>query len=114
RADARDDALEALRKAAKGEDTAAEKKRKRQAETFGELAEDYIERHAKVKKRSWREDDRILRVHFLPVLRHVKATEVRRPDVRAIVEKMAEKTPVQANRTLAVIRKVYNWAIEKD
>ncbi len=113
-ADARDAAREALRKAAKGEDPAAEKKRKREAETFSELADEFIERYAKAKKKSWREDERILRIHFLPTLRHIKATEVHRADVRAIVEKMAEETPVQANRALAVIRKLYNWAIEKD
>ena len=113
-ADARELAREALRKAAKGEDPAAEKKRKREAETFGELADEFVERYAKVKKKSWREDERILRVHFLPTFRHIKAAEVHRADVRAIVEKMAEETPVQANRALAVIRKLYNWAIEKD
>jgi integrase len=113
-ADARETAREELRKAAKGEDPAAEKKRKREAETFGELADEFIERYAKVKKKSWREDKRILDVHFLPAFRHIKAAEVHRADVRAIVEKMAEETPVQANRALAVIRKLYNWAIEKD
>ena len=113
-ADARDAARDALRSTAMGEDPAAEKKQKRMAETFGDVAEDYIERYAKPKKQTWKEDDRILKAYLLPQLKHVKATEVRRADIRAIVEKMAEDTPVQANRTLAVIRKLYNWAIEKD
>src|SRR3989442_8494640 len=50
-ADARDQAREALRKAAKGEDAAFEKKQRRLAETFGELATDYIEQYAKPKKK---------------------------------------------------------------
>src|SRR5439155_9502039 len=50
-ADAREEAREALRKAAKDQDPAAEKKKKRLAETFGELAADYIERYAKAPRK---------------------------------------------------------------
>src|SRR5262245_46248125 len=48
-ADARDKAREALRSAAKGQDPAADKKRKRLADikTFGDLSELYMERWAK-------------------------------------------------------------------
>src|SRR5439155_8941838 len=49
-ADARDAAREALRKAAKGEDPAAEKKRKREAETFSELVDEFIERYESKKE----------------------------------------------------------------
>src|SRR5215469_6968646 len=37
-----------------GADPASQKKTERAAETFAELADDYIERHAKRQKRSWR------------------------------------------------------------
>src|SRR4029077_12055761 len=59
-ADAREEAKEVLRRAAKGEDPATEKKRERKAETFREAAALYLEHHAKVKKRTWRADHNIL------------------------------------------------------
>src|SRR5215510_2798358 len=57
---ARETAGDALRAAAKGKDPAAEKKAARLGDTFGDLAEDYIELYAKVNKRSWKQDRRAL------------------------------------------------------
>ena len=59
-ADARQLARAALRDAAHGADPAGEKQAQRRAESFGELAELYLDKHAKVLKRSWREDERTL------------------------------------------------------
>lgn len=130
-ADARDQAREALRKAANGQDPAAEKKEKRLAETFGELATAYIDGYAKAprivnretlldangqpvpRKKTWREDERVLRVYFKQ-LANMKAAQVRRADVRSILNEMAKTAPIQANRALAVVRKMFNWAIQQD
>ena len=59
-------AKRALAAAAQGHDPAEEKQAARGAETFGELANEYLERHAKQKKRSWREDERILNRELRP------------------------------------------------
>lgn len=72
-ADARDRARDVLGAVARGEDPQAEKNADRKAETFGELASDYLERHAKLKKRRWREDERILNVDLLPAWKSWKA-----------------------------------------
>jgi hypothetical protein len=56
---AREKATDALRDAAKGQDPGRRKIEERRAETFAELAREYIERHAS-KKRSGREDVRLL------------------------------------------------------
>lgn len=130
-ADAREEAREALRKASNGEDPAAEKKQKRVAETFGDLAKAYIEGHAKAarivnretlldangqpvpRKKSWAEDERILRVYFKS-LTNMKAAQVRRADIRSILNEIAKTAPIQANRALAVVRKMFNWAIQQD
>ncbi len=45
----------ALAEAAMGGDPAARKSEERQAGTFAELAAEYLERHAKLSKRSWKE-----------------------------------------------------------
>ena len=55
-ADVREMAKDELRTAAKGGDPAGAKKVAREAETFKQLADLYIERYAKPNKRSWRKD----------------------------------------------------------
>jgi integrase len=113
-ADARDRAKDALRDAEKGaKDLAAEKKDQRTAETFGELVAEYIERHAKVRKRIWAEDARIVDVYLKP-LKPIRAADVKRADIRKILEATAVDAPIMSNRVLACVRKIYRWGVEKD
>ena len=56
-ADARERALDLLQAVSKGADPAAEKQDGRKAQTIGDLAELYITKWAKPKKRSWKMDD---------------------------------------------------------
>lgn len=40
--------------------------------------------------------------------------EITRRNVRELLEDVAERAPIQANRVLAVVRKMFNFAIERD
>lgn len=113
-ASARTDAKEALRLADRGEDPAAIKRAERQAGTFDELAEAFMERHSKKRKRSWREDRRMIDSYLLKRFKNVRASEVSRSDIRAMVEEIAEDKPIQANRVLACVRMIYSWALSQD
>jgi len=114
-ADARDKAKEILGQTAKGEDPQAAHKRERAAETFGELAADYLERHAKRRKKSWKEDQRKIDIELLPAWKTRKAKDVSRRDVIRLVEGIVERgSPVSANRTLALISKIFNFGIEQE
>ena len=114
-ADARDQARADLRAATKGRDPASERKAERQAETFGELAEEYIERYAKKRKRSWFKDRQALDRDLLPRFRHRKAAGITRREVITLLEEIADRgAPVGANRTLEIIRRIYNWGIEQE
>ena len=55
--DARELARNAQRSVAHGGDPIGEKRAAREALTFGELAEKYIEDYAKINKKSWEEDE---------------------------------------------------------
>src|SRR3989442_169653 len=112
-ADARDEAREALCSAAKGNDPALNKQADRLADTFAELVEVYLEKHA-INKRSGREDKRILNKYLVPKLRHMRAKDVTRAQIRSILEEVAKDAPIMANRVLASVRKMYNWAIGHD
>lgn len=79
------------------------------------LVELYLERYAKVRKRSWAEDQRLLRKDVLPRFGGRRAGGLRRRDVIAMLDEIvARKAPVTANRVLAVLRRVYNWAIGRE
>ena len=58
---ARDQALATAASVARGEDPAAARARERGELTFGGLADLYFERHARPRKRSARQDERMLR-----------------------------------------------------
>ena len=114
-ADARDKAKHALHDAGLGGDPAADKKAYRLAETIAELADTYLEKHAKPHKRSWREDERLLQREVLPQWRNRKVRDIKRRDVIALLDAIVERgAPIQANRVLALVRKMFNWGISRD
>jgi site-specific recombinase XerD len=66
-------------------------------------------------EKSWRDDARILHREVLPLWGHRKAFDITRRDVLTLPDRMVQRgAPVQANRVLALIRKLYNWAISRD
>jgi len=113
-AEARKMANDALQSATKGNDPATKKAKDRESDTFKTLAEDYLERYAKPRKKSWGEDQRIIDNKLVPVIGRIKAKDVKRADVRALIEKVSTTAPYYANRVLACVRKIYNWAISQD
>jgi integrase len=113
-ADARKLAKTTLLEAARGADPAREKKEHRMAETFGDLAELYLDKHARALKRTWKEDERIIEKELCPRWKNVKATEIRRKDVAALLDAIVvRKAPVMANRTKALISKIFNFGIRR-
>jgi len=113
--DAREMARDALRAASRGEDPAIQKKRNREALTFKMLADRYIEEYAKPNKRTWTKDRRLLDNNLLPALGRKKAHLITRHDLRVALDKVKSRpAPVEANRTLEVVRKLFNWAIKEE
>src|SRR5262249_17058805 len=93
----------------------AVKAAERLAETFAQLAEEYLERHAKPRKRTWREDERILKRELLPHWGKMKAKDVTRRDVRLLIDKVIDRgVTTYANRIFALARKVSNLGLQRD
>ncbi|MBW1992682.1 MAG: tyrosine-type recombinase/integrase, partial [Deltaproteobacteria bacterium] len=83
--------------------------------TVADLAHEYLERWAKPRKRSWREDKRILEKDILPVWGTSKAKDITKRDVIQLLDNIMERdAPIMANRTFAVIRRMFNFAMERD
>jgi integrase len=111
---ARERAKELRRAIDKGEDPLAEKQALRADPTFGDLAREYLRVEARPKQKRAKEYERILERDVLPQWRNIRAADIKRRDVIALVEKKAETAPVAANRTLELVRRVFNWALRRD
>ena len=110
-ADARKAARVALIERATGEDPAANRQGRRDALSFEQLADDYLEQYAKPRKKSWRQDARQLRVFCRLRWRHRLAAEVTRQDVRELLTEVATgRSGLIANRLRACLSKVFAWA----
>ena len=109
-ADARSAARVAQSEVAKGGDPSRDKQRARHAKTFAELAELYLNEWAIPKKRSWRDDQRLLKNKAIPALGGIPADKVTQDDLRELLEPLAKRAPIEARHLFAVVRKLFNWA----
>lgn len=113
-ADARELARDAQRRVAKGGDPVADKRAARDVLTFGELAQQYIEHHAKPNKRSWAEDQRQLDSSLTPKWGNRPAAELTAEDLLALLNaKVRAGAPVAANRLRALVSRIYTFGAEQ-
>ena len=112
--DARKRAIPLLAKVSAGHDPVAERKRFLEEPSFRDLAEEYMERHCSQKK-SGHEDIRIIQKDILKAWESIPAHEIRRRDVIRLVDRIKDRgSPIMANRTLSVIRRIFNFGIARD
>ncbi|MGE4545379.1 MAG: tyrosine-type recombinase/integrase [Pedobacter sp.] len=114
--DARSELGNAKQLTDRDKDPADEKVKARQerkaAPTVKELAGEYLERWAKPRKRTWKEDERILNKDVIPKWGKRKAKDIKRRDVILLLDGIAERgAKIQSNRVFAVVRKMFNFAI---
>ena len=116
-ADARQIARDALIAIERGEDPSVDKRRHRTevsaAITVQEACDVFIERYAKRRNRSWTETSRILKKDVCSDWGDRALESISRSEALALIDSVADRAPVMANRTLAAIRKMFNWHIER-
>jgi integrase len=78
--------------------------------TVRSLCEEYVERHAKPKKRSWKSDESILERRVIPKLGARLVASITSDDVSRLHAEIGAEAPYAANRTLEIIRKMFNLA----
>jgi integrase len=112
---ARARALAVMSAAAEGEDPAGKRRAQRDALTVRELGALFVEKHSKRNKRTWREDERLLRVDVEPIIGAMKIQAVKRRDIADVIDAKADAGRVtQSTRLLALVRKLFAWAVEND
>jgi integrase len=94
-----------------GADPVAQRKAAREVRTFKAVADDFLASHVapKRKARTASEYERILGAHVVPALGSKRIVDVRRSDLAKLHVKLAD-SPYQANRALALVSAVWNWA----
>jgi integrase len=114
-------AADALLEVAQGRDPAATKKRAKHAspgadDRIERLAARFIEEHAKRKTRenSWRQTVHVFENIVLPVWKGRLVHDIKRRDIRELIESVAKDRPVMANRALARLSRFFAWLIEND
>jgi len=97
---------------ASGKDPHKEKIRARMQDmTFEQLFHDYLERHAKKTKKSWKYDEREVN-RFLSHWFKRRISTITKSEVQLLIEKVFDNNGLyQANRILERIRSIYNKAI---
>lgn len=86
-----------------------ERERLARRETLDEVFARYMEQHAKPKKRSWRDDQRLYDYNVRDKLGQTAFDDLDVETIRALHAKIGQRAPVQANRTLAVLSKVFTF-----
>ncbi len=127
--DARDRAADLAREVAKGGDPATDRKRARAfanspMRTFNDLADLYETRCAsgewmpkgkRKRKATLESEEGVLRRNIRPVFGKKPFTSITKAEVRSLLRAMtARNIGAQSNKTHAVIRQVYNFAIAED
>jgi integrase len=110
-------------------DPAAGKRIRREALTFAELADEWIERHAKPNKaaRSVQDNRSMLDRHILPEIGAYKAIEITKRDVIELIDTVAGKLDARSakgekprklshrpNRIFELVRSIFRWAVGRD
>lgn len=114
-ADARDEARAVINAAQAGKDPAQKRQEDRSDDTtFGALAAEVLEAKAGRRANTLRQYRQVLDVELLPKWKDRPANSITRRDVVLLVEAIARRgAPVQANRTLATIKMVFNTGLKR-
>ncbi len=100
---------------AKGLDPLAIKReeKKRKVYTFENLGKEFLEKHCKQKRKSWKEDERILNTYILTSnLIKLNAKDIKRRDIKKLTDDIANnRGKVMANRVFSFIRTMFNYGM---
>lgn len=114
---ARNRAQEILVESSKGNDVHAQERLeadRRSSDRINDLVAQFLDKHAS-QNRTANETRRILHHDMTPTIGKRSIHEITKRDLISIIESVNERgSPFMANRTLAAIRKFFNWCVSRD
>ena len=109
---AREAAGDVLAKVRFGDDAPYDRATRRSSPMVAELIDEYMNEEIRPTRKPRTADlyDMYFRVHAQPVLGNKRAREVTSTDVGKLHRKIGTKTPVTANRVVALLSSLFSWA----
>ena len=79
------------------------------------VVESFIKRYAQrqTRENTWRETERLLTREVVSQWRGRSIAAIRRRDVVSLLDPIADRAPIVANRTFAALRKLCAWCVER-
>ena len=108
---ARIEAKRLLGEVALGRDPASDRDKAKADKTLAAVLDQFMTEHVKSKRKAStaREYQRIAKLYVVPRLGRRPISDIKRQDIAKLHHELASK-PYQANRTLALLSKFFNWA----
>ena len=112
---ARKKAIEILGEVIKGGDPTKVRNdaRRPDEDTIGYHVRQYLLGSVRRTQKSWKETERILMREFVPFFDSVRLNSVSKRDIAQLVEPIALRAPIMADRTFSHIRRFFNWCVEQ-
>jgi len=95
-----------------GRDPLEQRQKERGEVTVSEFTETYLERHARARKKTWKEDERLIKSHIVSRWRLRKLSSITRAEIGRLHYEVGKIGPFEANRALACISKMFSCAID--
>jgi integrase len=90
-----------------------QKEEQKLAPTVENLIGRYLNEFAKPKKKTWKEDERILHKDVMPLLGKKKAKDVTRTDILAMIDEIKHRGAAITLNTFKITRRMFNFALKR-
>src|ERR1700686_4779226 len=81
---------------------------------FQDLAPEFIERHSKKNKKSWKQDVRIVNVELLPTWTNVPVTEITRRTVVHLLNRITDRdAPCTSDIVKVLLSRMFKFCISQ-
>ncbi|MBF0422049.1 MAG: tyrosine-type recombinase/integrase [Magnetococcales bacterium] len=94
---------------ADGGSPATQRREQRNEMTFAEMFEIYMTRWAKIRKKTWKDDEGRFRIHLID-LHSKRLSDISKRDIALIHNRVGKKNPITANRVIELLSKIFNVA----
>ena len=84
------------------------------APVITDFVDEYIDNYAKKRNRGWKEIQRALKSEIVTRWGKRKVADIKRRDLLLILDEIAARAPIMANRVLAYTRKMFSYAVKRD
>jgi integrase len=111
--EARAAAMEALASVKNQGADPVEEVRRESAETIERLAEAFIEKHCRIRRKTWETDRRRLEIHILPRWKGRAPASITRGELADLHREIGKETPIEANRVIQLLRVMFNFAVDE-